>query len=161
SHLGADQPAGVAVARAAINWQRAGMPAWSMDESALRGLARLAYADIAPSRVLDDQAFLAGMEWATGEVAAFAALVRRMSSGGPGASRLGARESTVSWAETHDPPLAPRVWEYVIGRASSVDRLSVGIAAFRAGQPGMAINALHQASAEGKTLTAAQAFFYR
>src|SRR5262249_13143479 len=42
SHHGADQPAGVAVARAVINWQRAGMPPWSMDEPALRALARLA-----------------------------------------------------------------------------------------------------------------------
>lgn len=160
-HHGSDQPAGVAVARAVINWQRAGMPAWSMDEPALRSLARLAYADIAPNRPLDDQAFLAGMEWATAEVAAFAALVLRRPSRESGALRFGALESIVSWAEIHDPPLAPRVWEYVIGRASSIDRLSVGIAAFRAGQPRMAIGALHHAAAAGRSPTAAQAFFYR
>ncbi len=147
SHHGADEPAGVAVARAAINWQRAGMPPGSLDGPTLRGLVRLAYADIAPNRILDDQSFQTGLDWATTEVAAFAALVRRESSRGSEAPRFRAFDSVVSWADVHDPPLSPRVWRYVIESAGDVDRLSVGIAAFQAGRPEIAISAFQQAAA--------------
>jgi hypothetical protein len=70
----AEQPVGVAVAAAAIAWQRAGMPPGSIDREALKTLTKLTLGEIAPTRELIDEDFAAGLSWSMEPVAAFAAL---------------------------------------------------------------------------------------
>ena len=140
----ADQPAGVAVARAAIDWQRAGMPPGSIDEPVLRDLTRLALAGIAPNLDMTDRAFKLGLDWASDEVAAFAALVRREPPGGGQACRFRAFDGVVSWARHHTAPVDSHTWEFVLARARDSDLLNVGIAAGNAQQWETAIRAFHE-----------------
>ena len=160
-HHRADEPAGVAVAKAAIDWQRAGMPPGSIDEPALRALATLTLQEIAPNRVLDDQAFERGLAWATKEVAAFAALIRRDPAGEAGVQRFRAFDGVVSWARGNEPTLGPRTWDFVLANASARDRLGAGVAAYQDAEWEHAIDAFQQAASSGDPAVAAQALFYK
>ena len=156
-HHRADLPAGVAVAKAAIDWQRAGMPPGSIDEPTLRALAGLELRDIAPNRVLDDQAFDGGLDWSTQEVAAFAALVLREPASDPAVRRFRAFDGVVSWARANDPPLGSVTWDFVLERAGDLDLLGVGVAAYQAMERERAVDAFQQATDSGNPLVAAQA----
>lgn len=145
-HHRTDQPAGVAVAKAAIDWQRAGMPPGSIDESSLRALAEISLADIAPNREMDDQAFKRGLDWACNEVAAYAALVRRERTPNRQARRFGAFDAVVWWAHRHEPPVSRHVWDFVLAHVSIHDVLSVGIAAYLAKQWCAALSAFQSAA---------------
>jgi tetratricopeptide (TPR) repeat protein len=158
-HHRADEPAGVAVARAAIDWQRAGMPPGSIDEAALRALAGLALQDIAPNRVMDDQAFDRGLAWSTVEVAAFAALVRREPAADPTVGRFRAFDGVVSWARANDPPLGPAAWDFVLEHAIGQDLLGVGVAAFQAAERERAVDAFQRAADGEDPVVAAEALY--
>jgi tetratricopeptide (TPR) repeat protein len=153
----ADEPAGVAVAKAAVDWQRAGMPPGSIDEPTLRELAALTLADIAPNQLLDAQAFERGLAWATKEVAAFAALVRREHLAGAPAQRFRAFDAVVSWAQDHDPPLGQETWNFVLAHASDRDRLAAGVAAYQVGAFETAISAFEEAARSTESSVVAQA----
>lgn len=94
----ADEPIGTAVAKAAIDWQRAGMPPGSIDRPTLRALTDLTLREIAPYRVASDDDFNNGLRWSTKEIAAFAALVRRERTRSSDAERYRAFNAVVSWA---------------------------------------------------------------
>jgi tetratricopeptide (TPR) repeat protein len=145
-HHANDHPVGVAVAMAAIGWQRAGMPPGSIDKAMLRALTGLTLADVAPNRLLDDQGFETGLTWCTDEVAAFAALVQREPAGESGVERFRAFDGVVSWAHRHYGPLAGALWDFVIAHANSVDLLWVGIAAYQASDLAKAVLAWHRTS---------------
>ncbi len=153
----ADEPTGVAVAKAAVDWQRAGMPPGSIDEPTLRALAALTLADIAPNQLLDAQAFERGLAWATNEVAAFAALVRREHLAGAPAQRFRAFDAVVSWAQDHDPPLGQGTWNFVLAHASDRDRLAAGVAAYQVGAFETAISAFEEAARSTESSVVAQA----
>ena len=130
-HHTSDEPVGVAVAKAAIDWQRAGMPPGSVDRPTSRELTDLTLLEVAPNRVLSDDEFDAGLDWATAEVAAFAALVRREPAGSSDeVERYRAFDAVVSWARANADPVRPDVWEFVVERATGRDRLAVGTAAY-------------------------------
>ena len=156
-HHRADQPAGVAVAKAAIDWQRAGMPPGSIDEPALRALTRLTFQEIAPNRALDDEAFERGLAWSTQEVAAFAALVRRDRVGTDEVQRFRAFDAVVSWASANEPPLAQQTWDFVLSEVGDRDRIGVGLAAFQASEWVTAEKAFQRASESADSFVAAPA----
>jgi tetratricopeptide (TPR) repeat protein len=145
-HHRADEPAGVAVAKAAIDWQRAGMPPGSIDEPTLRALAGLVLADIAPNQDLDDWAFKHGLTWAREESAVFAALVRRDPASSSQVQRFRAFDAVVSWAHHHDAPIDHKTWSFVLANARNRDLLSVGISAYMTGEWDLAIDAFQQAA---------------
>ena len=140
-HHRADQPFGVAVAKAAIDWQRAGMPPGSIDAPTLRALAELALADIAPIKDMDDQAFSQGLDWASEEVAAFAALVCRERSADRSAGRYRAFDAVVDWVGFNEPPIGRATWNFVFEKARDHELLGVGIAASLAGESEIADDA--------------------
>lgn len=73
----AEQPVGVAVAAAAIAWQRAGMPPGSIDYQSLLALTKLTLHEIKPALEVTDEEFRAGLNWSMEPVATYAALVRK------------------------------------------------------------------------------------
>jgi DNA invertase Pin-like site-specific DNA recombinase len=74
------EPVGVAVAAAAITWQRTGMPPGTLTEALLRQLSKHTLARVAPQRDLDDVSFAAGLKWVAG--------VDGLLVGRPGAPRV-------------------------------------------------------------------------
>lgn len=117
------------------------MPPGSIDKATLRALTSLTLSAIAPNRSLDDDAFEGGLGWSTKEVAAFAALVQREPAGESQVERFRAFDGIVSWAFNHDSPLEPEVWDFAITRASDLDRLWVGMAAYHANDSEAAVRA--------------------
>ena len=124
----ADEPVGVAVAKATIDWERCGMPAGSLDRGTLEELTAITLRDIAPARTLDAGNFSTGLLWSAEPVAAFAALVKREGIPISG-EYFRAFPAVVSWAETHDPPIGDDIWSFVLARAIGRDLLGVGISA--------------------------------
>jgi tetratricopeptide (TPR) repeat protein len=114
------QPVGVAVAKAVMVWEQAGMPAGSLDEATLRFLTEKTLATVAPAVVLTDESFDEAIAWATKPVAAAAALVR--VSRVKGKERYRGYEAVVSWFAEDAGPLSDEMWDFVLrrsGRASS------------------------------------------
>jgi hypothetical protein len=153
----ADQPFGVAVAKAVIDWERAGMPPGSIDAPTLRALSELTLADIAPSKDMDDQAFSHGLDWAREEVAAFAALVSRERAAARSAQCYRAFDAVVSWAGRNEPPIGRATWNFVFEKASGPDLLCVGIAAYLAGDPETADDAFDRVARSAVASLAAPA----
>jgi hypothetical protein len=156
-HHRTDQPAGVAVAKAAIDWQRAGMPPGSIDKPTLRALTKLTLEEITPNRVLDDEMFERGLAWSTNEVAAYAALVLRDPVGESEVERFRAFDGVVSWAGGNEPSIRPAIWDFVLARASDLDRLGVGFAASEATEWGKATEAFQRSASSADSKIAAPA----
>lgn len=74
-----NQPVGVAVVKAAIDWRRCGMPR-AIPENTLRELAKIALWEAMPNRTLDDEAFNVGLMWAKEEVASHSALLLKSTN---------------------------------------------------------------------------------
>jgi tetratricopeptide (TPR) repeat protein len=145
----ADEPVGTAVAKAAIDWQRAGMPPGSVDRVVLRALTDLTLREVAPNRVASDDDFDAGLRWSCGEVAAFAALLRREHPGSSGAERYRAFDAVVSWAQVNEGPLPELTWRFVLDHAADIDRVQVGLRAYQGGEMAIARSAFAQVAASG------------
>ena len=156
-HHAADIPAGVAVARAVIDWQRAGMPPGSITEPVLRKFAALALSEIYPHRRLIDDAFRLGLDWATTEVAAFAALVWREPSRPAQLDRFRAFDAVVAWARRNEAPLSPAAWEFVVAHADGTDLTGIGFAALGAAQLETALDAFQRAPSDPEPAAAINA----
>ncbi len=152
----AEQPVGVAVAAAAIAWQRAGMPPGSIDREALKALTKLTLGEIAPTRELTDEDFSAGLSWSMEPVAAFAALVRRSATG---VDRHRAFDAVVSWAQAHEQSLSTPIWEFVLAHADVRNLNALATAARYAGQVTVAERAWTIASRSDDSQIAAMAAF--
>jgi tetratricopeptide (TPR) repeat protein len=144
----ADEPVGTAVAKAAIDWQRAGMPPGSVDRATLRALADLTLREVAPNRLASDDDFNTGLLWSTHEVAAFAALLRREHTGS-GAERYRAFDAVVSWAQLNEGPLHESTWRFVLDHATDADRIRVGLTAYQGGETAIARDAFTVVAASG------------
>ena len=141
-----DEPYGTAVARAVVDWQRAGMPPGSIDTETLRTLSALVLNEVAPNRALGEAEFEAGLDWSTKEVSAFAALVRREPAIPSQVQRYRGFDAVVSWAQANQPPLEPTTWVFVVTHANHSDQLSVGIAAYEDKQLEIARDAWERAA---------------
>ncbi len=100
----ATQPVGVAVAAAAIAWQRAGMPPGSIDRPTLEALTKLTLREIAPTRELTDGDFAAGLSWSMEPVATSAALVRKNEPDTTDTAPYRSPDVAVSWAQASERP---------------------------------------------------------
>ncbi len=129
-----DQPVGVAVATAAINWQRSGMPPGTLTEPVLRELTALALHQVAPQVEMTPKAFNVGLSWARKEVAAQIALVRCVSKTSEDTIRYAALDAIVAWADSNQAPLTHEVWDFVFDRADPADVLTVAVTADRLGE---------------------------
>ena len=158
-HHRADQPFGVAVTKAATAWERAGMPPGSIDEPTLRKLAELMLAGFAPNREMNDLAFAEGLEWAMLEVAGpFTALILREPGADEAPRRFRAFDAVVSWALLgNEPPVDRPTWDFVAAAASDHELPGVGIAAYLADEPGVALDAFDRASSSASSVVAAGA----
>jgi tetratricopeptide (TPR) repeat protein len=125
------EPNGIAVAKAAMDWRRAGMPT-GITRTQLRELATIELDELPASRPLTKDAFHRGLEWACHEVAPWAALVRPLS--GTRHSRFTDFDAVTSWVVTVDGLISERVWSYILTQVTPETRRSTGHRALLAGQ---------------------------
>lgn len=121
----------MAVAAAAIAWQRAGMPPGSIDRYALQALTKLTLGEIAPTKELADEDFTTGLSWSMEPVAAFAALVRKSATG---VDHHRAFDAVVSWAQEHEQSLSTPIWELILAHADLHNLNALATAAYHAQQ---------------------------
>jgi tetratricopeptide (TPR) repeat protein len=137
---------GIAVAKAAIDWRRAGMPAGITTEQ-LRGLARIELRALDPNVHFSEETFHEGLDWATAKGDSKAhprwegiALVRPMPETDP--VRWRDFDAITAWAPTDqggpDGPLSDDCWEYLLQHVSRHTAMRVGLAADRADKPSFA-----------------------
>lgn len=152
----AEQPVGVAVAAAAIAWQRAGMPPGSIDRDALQALTKLTLGEIAPTKELADEDFTTGLSWSMEPVASFAALVRKSATG---VDHHRAFDAVVSWAQEHEQSLSTPIWELILAHADVRNLNALATAAYHAQQVTVAERAWTIASHFDDSQIAAMAAF--
>jgi tetratricopeptide (TPR) repeat protein len=128
----AEQPVGVAVAAAAIAWQRAGMPPGSIDYQSLLALTKLTLHEIKPALEVTDEEFRAGLNWSMEPVATYAALVRK--SDAVENERYRAFDAVVSWAAAHERPLSQAIWDLVLEHADERNLNALAMTAYDAQQ---------------------------
>lgn len=124
-------PHGVAVARAAIDWRRAGMPA-GITRQQLHELASIELDELPHSDGLTDDNFASALRWACQQVAPWAALVRPIP--GTSGDRFVDFDAVTNWVTVTDGPLTGRVWQYILANIDSTTRNKVGVSASRAGE---------------------------
>jgi hypothetical protein len=133
---------GKAVARAAINWRRAGKPA-GINDTQLRQLADIALDELDPGAAYTDDTYAAALDWARGVDKASdpgwhgIALVRPV----PGSNQSLWRDfdAVTAWVTDGprpDPPLSHRTWTAVLDHVTPDTAFPVGIAAYRRAAPG-------------------------
>ncbi len=124
-----DQPEGVAVARAVIDWRRCGMPPGITTER-LRELATITLHELAPAKTLDDASFAAGLDWASTPIAAAVALVRPVNDIDANEARHDSMNWLVDRVSSDRPPPVDAIWEALLRDPLPDDALSVGMAAY-------------------------------
>lgn len=129
-------PGGVAVAKAAIDWRRAGMPV-GMSTDQLRALSEAEYDELTGGDGFTDDTYAAALRWAKGEHEAplrqsGIALVRpiRHSHG----TLWRDFDAVTAWAVDHDPPVPKSCWEYIVTQTTPETAYATGVAAHRAGE---------------------------
>jgi hypothetical protein len=136
---------GVAVARAAINWRRAGMPA-GINDAQLRQLAELARDELDDGAAFTKDTYRKALEWAKGRDAASEprwhgiALLRPV----PGTKETLWRDydAVTTWVTggpNPDPPLSHKTWDAILEHVTAETAIPVGVAAYDASELEVAI----------------------
>jgi hypothetical protein len=147
-------PRGIAVAKAAIDWRRAGMPAGLNDEQLLE-LATIELDEVNEQvnqheRFADVESFRAALDWANGEEDTKAGRYRWK---GVALVRPVAGTDPILWQDfdavtaTIDDPLSERCWDFVAQHLTADTGTAVGVRALYAGMPSIA-EAAFRTSAE-------------
>jgi TPR repeat protein len=130
---------GLAVAKAAIDWRRAGMPA-GMTTEELCELAEVELRELDSTDYLSAPAFQEGLDWARGEDERGkwkgVALLRPIAGTDPTLWRD--FDAVPARAPTIDGPLSDRCWDFIARHLTPDNAFPVGLAASRANKPTMA-----------------------
>jgi tetratricopeptide (TPR) repeat protein len=129
-----EHPDGVAVARAAIDWARAGMRR-PITIGELRELANHYFAHITGLDLQDNQ-FTTAVEWCRRKVTSSAALL--IASGDRLAPVFRAFDFIVEWIDENKMSIPDATWQFVLGKATPYETLEIGLAAYTAGQLALA-----------------------
>jgi TPR repeat protein len=148
---------GVAVAKAVIDWRRAGMPA-GITTDQLEELARIVLPDVDDAGVErfddDGQAFQDALAWATGKADLDAgrlrwkgvALVRPIKDTDP--SRWRDFDAVTTWAPTAnggpDGPVSEASWSFILNHLTAHTGSAVGAAAYDADKKSIAESAFRR-----------------
>jgi hypothetical protein len=135
----ASNPRGVAIAKALIDWRRAGMPA-GMTTDEMYNLAGIELDSLAPNVRYTEGSYDEAFRWASAEIGPGAALIRPVQ--GTGHQLWQDFDAVTSWAPSVDGPLSDVCWEFVDERVTADNALGVGVAAHRAGRLALAERAL-------------------
>jgi hypothetical protein len=101
---------GSAVAMAAVDWRRTGMPQ-GIDRGTLFKLARAELADLPTHATMSTDEFDAALEWACAEVAPWATLLRPIRDTDP--TLFADFDAVTTWADTVDGPVKDRIWDAI------------------------------------------------
>jgi TPR repeat protein len=143
----------VAVARAAINWRRAGMPA-GLDDAQLRKLAEIALDELDPGAAFTQDTYAVALRWAKGRDPASdprwhgIALLRPVPESRETLWRdFDAVTTWVTEDPNPDPPLSHATWAVILDHVTPETAIPVGTAANRAGELEVAITS-HRVAAD-------------
>jgi TPR repeat protein len=149
-----DNPGGVAVAKAAIDWRRAGMPV-GMCPGQLRELAEIELDELGHGQTFTDTSYQSALEWAKGEDPDSDPKFKGIALLRPVLGSRGALwrdfDAITAWAPTDDGPDGPLTdscWMFVLKQLTEDTGTSVGVQAYRSDKTSIAETAFRM-SADG------------
>lgn len=148
------KPVGVALVRAAVDWQRCGLTERRVTESDLKAL----YGAYVPAWVKAATTDVAEeLEWAAHPIGSSAALLRAHRNGGE--RSFHAFDYIIDFVETEQKaqPIPITTWKYVLQEASPEEAFAVGVAAYIRAAPVVAKDAWTTAAMSGDVILSPKA----